>query len=155
MAIPEIRRQPLVRCMVRNRDAEISVRFVEHSLYRLWQYMMVNKHNIEVEDASVCLWLPEAELQAQSQLFQRSGEVDSVQRISFAVYDKDSGLCNTLQRFVANSDSSRVQELLLRRIPVEARLSGDFAMELESGFAVRREHSNELADVGPTLTARS
>ena len=52
MAIPEIHRQLLVRCMVRNRDAEISVRFVEHGLYRLWQYMMVNKHNIEVEDAA-------------------------------------------------------------------------------------------------------
>ena len=58
MASSEAHRQLLVRCRVRNRDSEISVRFVEHSLFRLWQYMMANKHDIRVLDATACLWLP-------------------------------------------------------------------------------------------------
>lgn len=152
MASSDAHRQLLVRCRVRNRDGEFSVRFVEHSLFRLWQYMMANKHDIRVLDATLCLWLPEAELEAQSQLFQRSGEVDEVQRISFAIYDKDSGLCNTMQRFVAAADSARVQELLLKRIPTEAKRTGDFAMELESGYSVLREGVSDLSSLGHTLT---
>ena len=54
---------------------------MEHSLFRLWQYMMANKHDIRVFDATVCLWLPEDEMQAQSQLFGQSGRVDEVRRI--------------------------------------------------------------------------
>ena len=155
MAMSEIHRQLLVRCQVRNRDDELSLRFVEHSLFRLWQYMMANKHDILVHDASVCLWLPEAELQAQPELFQRAGEVDEVQRISFAIYDKETGFCSTLQRFVAAADATRVQELLLRRIPSEAKRTGDFAMELESGYTVLREGANDLASLGHTLTELS
>ncbi|MDH3641089.1 MAG: hypothetical protein OES38_03280 [Gammaproteobacteria bacterium] len=152
MANSETHRQLLVRCRVRNRDAEFSVRFVEHSLYRLWQYMMANKHDIVVADAAVCLWLPEAELQAQSRLFEQAGKVDEVRRISFAIYDPDTGFCNTLQRFVAVEDSERVQQLLLNRIPSEAKRAGDFAMELESGFTVLRDSVKDLTSLGHTLT---
>jgi hypothetical protein len=75
--------------------------------------MMANKHDIVVHDASGCLWLPEAELQAQSQL---------------------------------------LQQLLLRRIPNSAKRSGDFAMELESGFTVLRKGSDDLNGLGSTFT---
>jgi hypothetical protein len=151
MAKLETHRQLLVRCNVHNREDEVSLRFVEHSLFRLWQYMMANKHDIRVFDATVCLWLPEDEMQAQSQLFGQSGRVDEVRRISFAIYDKDSGLCNTMQRFVAAVDSEWVQELLLRRIPNEVRRTGDFAMEMENGFSVLGEGSDDLASLGYTL----
>lgn len=114
--------------------------------------MMVNKHDLVVHEAAVCLWLPEVELKAQSQLFQHSGEVDDVHRISFAIYDQDSGFCNTLQRFVAATDSQRVQQLLLGRIPAQATRSGDFAMELESGFTVLREGPGDPEGLGHTLT---
>ena len=147
-------RQLLVRCEIKNRHGEASVRFVEHSLYRLWQYMMANKHQLLVQRASICLWLPEAEWQAQAKLFEHAGQVEPVHRIGIALFDGDNGFCNTMQRFVAEPDSQRVRSLLLGRIPNDARQSGDFAMEVEVGYAVARGAS-DLAELGNPLTADS
>ena len=145
-------RQLLIRCEVTNRNNDASVRFVEHSVYRLWQYMMANKHDIVVNKAAICLWLPDAEWATQSDLFRHAGDTHQVHRISFALYDKDSGLCNTLQRFVPSADSQRVKQLLLRRVPEEVRESGDFAMELDSGHAIVREGLVDLVNLGYALT---
>ena len=143
-------RQLLVRCEITNRRDETSVRFVEHSLYRLWQYMMTNKHRLRVQQASLCLWLPESEWTAQSALFEHAGQFEPVHRLGIALYDEDNGFCNTMQRFVPEADSQRVRGLLLERIPTDARQSGDFAMELEVGYAIARGAS-DLAELGNPL----
>ena len=154
MTTPGSHRQLLVRCQVNNRAQELSVRFVEHSLYRLWQYMMANKHQLRVQQASVCLWLPEAEWEQQARLFERAGEVELVQRLAIAIYDDSHGFCNTMQRFVLESDSQRVQNLLLARIPEATRSTGDFAMEVETGYAVARGNP-DLAELGSPLEPTS
>lgn len=154
MALTDSHRQLLVRCSVRNRAGETSVRFIEQSLFRLWQYMMSNKHGLQVERVEVSLWLPEQEWQAQHELFQQAGPVEEVKRISFAVYDAGSKLCNTLQRFVLAAEADRVKELLLERLPADvkdAEASGDYAMEVEGGYAVIREDIADLTSLGQPL----
>lgn len=145
-------RQLLVRCEVTNRDGDPSVRFVEHNVFRLWQYMMANKHGLVVHGLSMCLWLPEQEWQAQGEVFQRSGAVESVHRISFAIYERATGLCNTMQRYVPAADADTVKDLLLQRIPQEIRTEGDFAMELEAGRAVIRDGVVDPATLGHALS---
>lgn len=145
-------RQLLVRCEITNRDGDPGVRFVEHNVFRLWQYMMANKHGLVVHGLAVCLWLPEHEWQSQSEIFQRAGEVEEVNRLSFAIYDRATGLCNTMQRFVPAGETERVKELLLARISPEARLEGDFAMELEAGRAVIRDDVVDPATLGHALS---
>ena len=154
MALTDSHRQLLVRCSVRNRAGETSTRFIEQSLFRLWQYMMSNKHGLQVERVEVSLWLPEQEWQAQHELFQQAGPVEEVKRISFAVYDAGSKLCNTLQRFVLAAEADRVKELLLERLPADvkdAQTSGDYAMEVEGGYAVIREDIADLTSLGQPL----
>jgi hypothetical protein len=141
-----------VRCEITNRDGDPGVRFVEHNVFRLWQYMMANKHGLVVHGLSVSLWLPEHEWQAQGEIFQRAGVVESVHRISFAIYDRATGLCNTMQRFVPAGDSEKVRELLTQRISPEARAEGDFAMELEAGRAVIRNDVVDPATLGHALS---
>jgi hypothetical protein len=46
-------RQQLVRCTVSNGDSQQSCRYVEHSVYRLWQHKMANKHNLRVTEAQL------------------------------------------------------------------------------------------------------
>ncbi|MEQ8486005.1 MAG: hypothetical protein RIB46_16730 [Pseudomonadales bacterium] len=145
-------RQLLVRCEITNRDGDPGIRFVEHNLFRLWQYMMANKHGLVVHGLAVCLWLPEHEWQAQGEIFQRAGEVEEVHRLSFAIYDRATGLCNTMQRFVPANDADRVRELLLQRISPEARAEGDFAMEMEGGRAVIRDDLVDPASLGHALS---
>ncbi|MCB1686431.1 MAG: hypothetical protein R3E82_00195 [Pseudomonadales bacterium] len=145
-------RQMLVRCGISNRSGAPGVRFVEHSLFRLWQYMMANKHNILVENAELCLWLPEIEWRSQSALFQRAGATHAVHRISFAIYDPATGHCDTLQRFTPAADSAQLQQLLLERIPADRRATGDFTMQLEEGQAIVRDGLADLITLGYTLT---
>jgi hypothetical protein len=145
-------RQLLVRCDVTNSDDEQSLRFVEYSVYRLWQYMMANKHGIRVDSAAMCLWLPEAEWHAQSDMFQHAGTSESVNRINIAIYDHATSFCNTIQRYVPIAESGRVQELLMRRIPMAARESDDVVMEIDSGIAIVREGLADLVNLGYALT---
>ncbi len=147
----ETHRHLLVCCTVTNRSGDESVRYVEHSLYRLWQYMMANKHDIVVRDAAVCLWLPKDEWDSHDKLFRHAGDVAEVHRISFAIYDTDTGICNTMQRFVAVAEVDQVRALLLKRVPAEAQRSGDFAMELEIGHVVVNSEVADLHNLGRPL----
>lgn len=141
-----------MRCGTSNSSGDPGVRFVEHSLFRLWQYMMANKHNILVENAELCLWLPEAEWRGQSELFQRAGAVHAVHRLSVAIYDPATGHCDTLQRFTSAADSAQLQQLLLERIPADRRATGDFTMQVEEGRAIVRQGLADLITLGYTLT---
>lgn len=152
MALSDSQRQLLVRCEITNRDGDPGVRYVEHSLFRLWQYMMANKHGLVVHGLAVCLWLPEQEWQAQGEIFQRAGVVESVHRLSFAIYDRSTGLCNTMQRYVPADDADKVKDLLLQRISPEARAEGDFAMEMEAGRAVIRDDLVDPSTLGHALS---
>ena len=131
-----LHRHVLVRCEVVNRDRAASVRFIEQDHFRLWQYMMANKHDLIVQSAVACLWLPEAEYAANAAIFDNAGTCEAVTRLTFAVYDRVSGLCNTLQRFVPIAETDQLSDLLLRRISPDVRASDDFAMEQQRGYAV-------------------
>jgi hypothetical protein len=131
-----LHRHVLVRCEVINRDNIASVRFVEQDHFRLWQYMMANKHNLIVQGAAPCLWLPEAEYTANATMFESAGACEAVTRLTIAIYDQDSGLCNTLQRFVPLDETEQLSELLLRRISPDIGGSDDFVMEQQRGYAI-------------------
>jgi hypothetical protein len=131
-----LHRHVLVRCEVINRDNIASVRFIEQDHFRLWQYMMANKHDLVVQGAAPCLWLPEAEYAANSTLFESAGVCEAVTRLTFAIYDHESGLCNTLQRFVPVDETEHLSELLLRRVSPDIGGSDDFVMEQQRGYAV-------------------
>lgn len=150
--MPESQRQLLVRCEVTNRDGDPSVRFVEHNLFRLWQYMMGNKHGLVVHGLSVSLWFPDSEWHAQDELVKTSGPVEPVHRIGLAIYDRATGMINTMQRYVPAADVDLVKDLLLQRIPQEVRADGDYVMEVETGRAVIREDVVDPATLGHALS---
>ncbi|NJN50728.1 MAG: hypothetical protein HC809_02030 [Gammaproteobacteria bacterium] len=141
-------RHVLIRCVVENRDGERSLRFVEQTHYRLWQYMMANKHSLRVTSPSVALWVPDTEYTAKEALLSRAGTNEPVDRIAFAIYDDQTGIVSTLQRFVARDDSTRLQQTLLAKFPASLRQSDDFAMEQESGRAIVRSGGTDATRVG-------
>ncbi len=131
-----LHRHVLVRCEVVNRASAVSIRFVEQDHFRLWQYMMANKHDLIVRGAAPCLWLPDAEFAANVSVFDKAGTCEAVTRLTFAVYDHLSGLCNTMQRFVPLAETDELSELLLRRVSPDIRTSDDFVMQQQRGYAV-------------------
>jgi hypothetical protein len=152
MGLTESQRQLLVRCEISNRDGDPGVRFVEHNVFRLWQYMMANKHGLVVHGMSLCLWMPESDWHSQGELLRHAGGTESVHRLGFAIYDPSSGLCNTMQRFVPAEDAVKVKGLLLERVAPDVRAEGDFAMEVEAGRAAIREDLADPATLGHALS---
>jgi hypothetical protein len=143
-------RQLLVRCEVTNREGDPSVRFVEYGVFRLWQYMMASKHGLVVHNLGIAIWMPEQDWQAQRQL--TAASVEEVQRLSFAIYDRGTGLCNTMQRYVLSTDADQVRDLLLQRVSAEVRQAGDFAIDVEAGRAVARDGTADPVSLGHGLS---
>lgn len=151
MAAPIPHRFLLVRCTVRNRAGESSVRFVEHNQFRLWQYLMANKHSIVVTSAGMGLWLPQIEWQERAELFARAGESEIVMRLHFEIFDPLTGLCDIVQRFVPQPDFKFVADKLQAMLPQEVRDSDQCQMTVEQGQAVIRSDSIALESLGRQL----
>ena len=143
-------RHILVRCTVTNRDGASSVRFVEQEHFRLWQYMMANKHGLTIADPKPCLWMPDAEFTPKAGVFELAGSCEPVTRLTFAVYEQATGLCNTTQRFVPTAETDVVLDLLMQRIPIDVRASDDFIMEQQLGYAVAKA-ADDTARIGTAL----
>ena len=143
-------RHVLVRCCVINRDSAISVRFIEQDHFRLWQYVMANKHGLIVQDVAPCLWIPDSEYAANATVFNRAGDNEPVTRLTFAIYDSANGLCNTMQRFVPTLETDQLREQLLQRVPVDIRDSDEFVMEQQRGCAVIKT-GNDVSRLGLPL----
>jgi len=147
MTLPPAHRQLLVRCQVLNREREASERFVEQSLFRLWQYMMANRHGLRVETAEVCLWLPGAEWQAREELFSRVGAALPVSRLHLTLYDAEANLTQTVQRFVATERAAALRERLLGHLAGDGRdLHCDLAQH--DGMATLRSDLDDLLQIG-------
>ena len=112
-----------------------------------------NSHRqLRVTEAQLCLWLPESEWHDQGELFARAGNQQAVNRINIAIYDHTNSFCNTVQRYAPAEDSAKVQEMLLRRIPMKARESDDVVMEIDANVAIVRDGPADLVNLGYALT---
>lgn len=152
MATPIPHRFLLVRCQVRNRDDESSLRFVEYSQFRLWQYLMANKHGIVVEAAGMGLWLPEGEWGQQSDLFGHAGTSESVLKLHYELFDEDTGLTDIVQRFVIASDFHTLRSKLHSLVPA-GLLGTDRCIEtVEEGRCVVRDQPVPLESLGRQLS---
>ncbi len=151
MAAPIPHRFLLVRCEVENARGERSLRFVEHNQFRLWQYLMANKHNIVVTSAGMGLWLPEHEWQQRAELFDRAGISEPVIRLHFEIFDPVTGLCDVVQRFIPQQDFQFVCDKLQAMLPEELRDTDQCVMTVEPGQSVVRENNVALESLGRRL----
>ncbi|MCZ6887415.1 MAG: hypothetical protein O7H39_02885 [Gammaproteobacteria bacterium] len=144
-------RQILIRCCIVNESGEKSVRFVERTHFQLWQYMMANKHHISVDEAAICLWIPQKEYNGQATLFSHAGPTEPVDRINIGVFDKSTGVVNVTQRFVPTADTELVRGILIKRVPQELIGTEDFVAETVEGCAIVRETYGSLAAIGEPI----
>ena len=117
-------RQILIRCTVVNGHGETSTRYVPASEFGLWQYVMVNRHHIEVVRAAVGLWVADAEYQRNDRLFERTLDatqggtpgLQAVDRVDLSLYDEALGMCHLVRRFAAAADTPQLLAHLLQRL---------------------------------------
>lgn len=99
----------------------------------------------------MCLWLTETAYAHHETLFSHAGEVEPVNRLSLAIYDPDTGFCNSVHRYVPAPDTEHVRDLLLARIPADVLATDDFAMASRNGYAVIRPGAIDPRTLGMPL----
>ncbi len=147
----EQQRQIVLRCLLAGQEGELSVRFVEQSHFRLWQYLLANKHNLIVKEAIGCLWLSQADYETNQDLYAHAGQIESVRRVRFAIYDAESGLCDITQRFLPAAEAETVRDLLLKKVPTDVLDSDDLTISEEPGYAILKK-TLDLEKIGNRLT---
>ena len=155
MSHSDVHRYLLVRCETTNRQQQPSIRFVEHNVFRLWQYTMANKHGLEVRHAKVCLWLPEQQWQHQRSYFEALGANYQVALLRFDLFDSQHQLWERVQRFVPSDESAQVAQRLTRRIPEGLVQAKDMRSQILNGYAVAQGDYANLNTLGRALDEHS
>ena len=139
--------QKLVRCQVVNRYRETSTRFIEIGAFKLWEFMMTNKHGLQVGEPSLCLWVDDGEYENNANVFDRAGEVEQVNRIVVDLFDREYGFSQTTTRYARISETDQVLDILRSHIPAELQGSEACSIDIISGRVVQQWHPNARRNI--------
>ncbi len=137
----------LIRCFVTKKGGEPSIRFVELEFFKLWKYMMQNRHGFEVDYLSLCLWVNRDRFDQNRKIYEASGRIEDVDRIQVAIFDKHNGFCHTTNRYVPTADTSKFQGILLSHVADDVKASDGFEISAERGVSIEKETVQELKDI--------
>ena len=144
---PFLHSQKLMRCQVANRYQEGSVRFVELDSFKLWEYLMTTKHGMRIGEPTLCLWINMDDYAANAEVFDRAGEVESVNRIVVDLFDAEYGFSQTITRYARAVESDQVVEILRSHIPPELSAADACQIEVISGHVVQQWHPNASRNI--------
>ena len=139
--------QKLVRCEVVNRRQESSVRFIEIDAFKLWEYLMTAKHGLKVGQPSICLWIHDNEYQRNASVFERTGEVEPVNRLVVDLFDREYGFSQTITRYARAGETDKVLSILRSHIPTEVCGSEECDIDIVSGRVVQQWHPHATRNI--------
>lgn len=135
---PAVGHPRLLRCTVKNPAGETSVRYVELEQFRLWEYMMRTRHNIEVNELQLGLWMPASEYRSKSELLAHSGEVEDVSCAMISWFNPRHHYTLDIVRYVPTDQYESVKQILLSHISQSRRQSDNFQLTELHGVCVSR-----------------
>lgn len=134
----------LIRCLGVNGEGHASTRYVEIECFRLWRYLMSERHGFEITDIALCLWLDAGTFERQAEVFARAGEVSPVTRLEAIIYDDCHHFDLVVNRFVPSEDARRMRGVIESHVPDDI-ISGDrFELLSYPGMAVERNQPLDL-----------
>jgi len=139
--------QKLVRCQVVNRYQEASVRFVEIGSFRLWEYLMTNKHGLQISQPTLCLWIDENDYQLSAGVFDRAGEIEFVDCVAVDLFDPEYRFSQTISRYVRTTESEHLIDILRSHIPTELSDPEICRIEVIGGRVVQRWHPSASRNI--------
>ena len=128
----------LIRCNVTNNCGERSVRHVYFDEFLLWEHLMISKHDAEISDVSLCVWVSGDEFSRVENIYQHAGSLESVDRIVVDLFDEQNGFSNTITRFVMSDESRQMREIILSHIPAERRKPNLCQVSVDCGTCVQK-----------------
>lgn len=139
--------EKLIRCNVVNRYNEESIRFIEFNNFKLWEYLMTNKHGIKIGSMSLCLWISEEEFKENESLYLRSGEVELVNRVVVDLFNEEYGFSNAITRFVRDTETEQIIKILTSHIPEDLINTDICQVDTYSGYSIIQKANAEPASM--------
>lgn len=144
-------RQLLVRATLRRTRAGIpqeSTRFVPVGEFGLWQYVMANRHGLEVSAASIGVWVPDAEYTRHAALFRQGDATEAVDRVDVSLFDERLGICHLVRRFALRADLPALNHRLAQHLG-----PGDYRPELHEGVFTGGREVTDLRRLSRPMSA--
>ena len=139
--------EKLIRCNVVNRYNEQSIRFIEFNNFKLWEYLMTNKHGIKIGNMSLCLWISDEEFKENESLYLRSGEVEPVNRVVLDLFNEEYGFSNAITRFVRDVETEQVIKILTSHIPPEIVDTDACQVDIYPGYSIIQKANAERSAI--------
>lgn len=130
------KKKKLVKCWMVNANEEGRWRFVELETFRLWEYLMNNKHGMRIQDVSVCLWVPDAHYQSNRAMFQHAGKVSPVNQVTIERYDPNYKFCNLIFRFCLAEETEDMVARLKEHIREYGPSDSDWSLTVTDGWGI-------------------
>jgi hypothetical protein len=130
--------QKLVRCEIKNCKGEPSTRWVEMYSFKLWRYMMVHKHKIEISKSQPSMWMRESDFQEKQSTLEHSGRIARVDGIVVSIFHKNNNFVEKIIRFSDREYSGKFKEILLSHVTEEMKEKKNIEIEEVSGISIIR-----------------
>lgn len=128
----------LLRCDVVNAAGESGLRYVELEQFRLWEYMMRSRHNIEVRGLRVGLWLASSATRENTGPLLHGGLVEDVTRIVVSRHNPRHRYTLDIVRYVPTDRYESVKRILLSHVADSETENEYFRLSESHGVCVSR-----------------
>ena len=128
--------EKLIRCDIINRYNEQSVRLIEFNNFKLWEYMMTHKHGARIKNISLCLWVSEEEYEDHESVYSHTGDAEPVNRVIVDLYDEEYGFSNVITRFVRESETDQIIEILKSHLAKQSATLTDAEIQTYKGYSI-------------------
>lgn len=130
----------LVKCWMVNANGEGRHRFVELENFRLWEYLVTNKHNMTISDITVCLWVSDNNFQSNRAMFEHAaGVIFRVDQVTIERYDPNYKFFNLIHRYCLSEETTDLQARLKSLIVDQGAKAGDWKMLVTEGWGLEPE----------------
>ena len=140
--------QKLIRCIVTNKDNISSLRWVELSSFKLWRYMMVTKHGMQVNDCRSCLWMGYEYYTQDENILRHSGEALNVDCIQLTIFDEANGFLEYIYRFVLRDEVLKFKNLLIGHVSDHIKKEGGVEVEIYPGVCIAKYGDGSHLNLG-------
>ena len=105
--------QKLVRCEIRRSDAaeDATVRYVPLEIFGLWEFLMRNKHRLEVRRSVASLWI---DVDETPEAAYGENQYERVTEVELLRYSDRDGMFSRVSRYFPTAEYPQLKELLLR-----------------------------------------
>jgi hypothetical protein len=130
--------QKLVRCELRKPVVGTStVRYVPLEIFGLWEFLMRNKHQFEVDGSVASLWI---DVDENPEVAYGENQYERVTEVTLLRYSEPDGMFSKVNRYFPTRECPELKNLLLRHYAsVHEPGSPSLQFRERQGVWIRRE----------------